>query len=335
MRAKAFLRRRIVVAVVAAAAVMTVAVAAAVGWGYYRFTRAGPLAAAKVLVVPKGSDVEAISADLAAAGIIDDWLLFTLGVRLAGAAGVLRAGEFRFPAAISQRSVMKLLVEGKSVLRRLTVAEGLTTAQVVAQLAAAEGLEGEVTAAAGEGTLLPETYYYVYGAARDQIVARMGSAMTRTLDELWQRRVPGLPFASREEALILASIVEKETSLDSERRRIAGVFVNRLRTRLRLQSDPTVIYAITHGTGPLGRRLTTQDLATPSPYNTYVNVGLPPGPIANPGRESIAAALDPLVTGELFFVADGSGGHAFAATLEEHNRNVARWRKIRRGRRGR
>ncbi len=321
-------RLHAVLAVVAI--VLVFAAAGLIAWVYTGYTRPGPLAAPARLVIPKGADVSSIARLLAERGVIDDPFIFKVNVLASSDAKALRAGEFEFPAAISQREVAKILVRGKTVLRRFTVVEGLTTSQVLTQLAKVSGLTGAVTSAPGEGELLPETYYFSYGESRDEIVARMRRAMTDVLEKLWAIRSGNLPYASKTEALTLASIIEKETSVAAERRRVASVFVNRLGRGIRLQSDPTVIYGITDGAGPLGRRLMVRDLETPSPFNTYILTGLPPGPIANPGRASIEAALNPLPTNDLYFVADGNGGHVFAETLEEHNRNVARWRRIRR-----
>ncbi len=217
--------------------------------------------------------------------------------------------------------------------RNFTIPEGLTAPQVVALLAAAEGLDGEPPPLdkIGEGTLLPETYQYVRGDRRVDIVGRMRKAMAETLDELWRKRsADASPLATPRDAVILASIVERETALSEERPRIAAVFLNRLRRGMRLQSDPTVVYGLSNGTGTIGRPLTRADLAVDHPYNTYIHGGLPPGPIANPGRDSLAAVLQPAKSKDLYFVADGTGGHAFARTLDEHNRNVARWRRIQR-----
>ncbi len=294
-----------------------------------RFERPGPLTADTVILIPQGSGVEAIARQLHQAGVIEDPLVFRLGVRLLRVGRELRAGEYLFPVALSNRDAIDLLRSGQTVVRRLTLAEGLTSHEIVALVERAEALEGAVETQPPEGSLLPETYHYARGERRADLVARMSRARDELLSELWPARAPNLPVATAEEAVILASIVEKETGVADERPLVASVFVNRLRKGMRLQSDPTVVYGLTGGTGPLGRSLTRKDLRAPSPYNTYLIKGLPPGPIANPGRAALEAVLDPANTGFLYFVADGSGGHAFAKTLAEHNRNVAKWRKIR------
>ena len=219
-------------------------------------------------------------------------------------------------------------VEAPDMRYRVTLAEGVTSWQVVEELKAADFLSGEVAAIPPEGSLAPESYDVEKGSARADLIARMTELQGNTLASLWASRAEGLPYDSPEQALIMASIVEKETGIAEERRRVASVFVNRLEQGMKLQTDPTVIYGITKGEGVLGRGLRQSELRRETPYNTYVIDGLPPTPIANPGRLSIEAALNPEDTRFLFFVADGSGGHAFAETLEEHNRNVERWRQI-------
>ena len=315
-------------------AVTATTLAAAGLWLFNRaFSAPGNLAEEAMLVIPRGASVRSIAALLEDNGVIDDAIIFSWGVRGFGGERPLAAGEYAFPTAISARDAMRLLQSGKVVVRNLTIPEGLTALQIFAAVGAAEALEGELPPAEefGEGVLLPETYQYVRGETREQFLRRMKNAMAETLDRLWRERSPEAgPLASPEEALILASIVERETGQAAERPRVAAVFLNRMRRGMRLQSDPTVVYGLSNGTGTIGRPLTRADLAADHPYNTYVHAGLPPGPIANPGRESLAAVLQPAKSKDLYFVADGTGGHAFAQTLAEHNRNVARWRRIER-----
>jgi UPF0755 protein len=294
-----------------------------------RLGHPGPLVQAATVIIPKGSSVAQIGEQLAEARVIRSSALFRWSARVTGDDDRLRAGEYRFEAGINARDALALLAEGRTVVRRLTVPEGLTSGQIVAILEETEGLTGSVGAPPPEGTLLPETYHFSLGDSRAQLLERMASGMRRDIAALWPNRVQGLPLATPEEAVILASIVEKETSIPAERRRVAAVFVNRLRIGMRLQADPTVAYAVGRvEVLPLARPLTQVDLQAPSPYNTYLVDGLPPGPIGNPGRAAIEAVLDPADTEELYFVADGSGGHAFARTLDEHNVNVARWREV-------
>ncbi|MCH8189373.1 MAG: endolytic transglycosylase MltG [Proteobacteria bacterium] len=310
--------------------VPVVAVLSFAGWATASFYGQGPSADEKTVVLPRGAGVKTIAAALEDAGVISNPFVFRSGVRITGNSRGLKAGEYLIPRRTSPRGVMELLLAGRTVLHRLTIAEGLTVAEVFAAVHAVEGLDGEVLERPPEGVLLPETYYFSLGDSRAELLTRMADSMRETLNELWSRRAEGLPFESPEEALSLASIVEKETAVSAERARVAAVFINRLRRGMRLQSDPTVVYSLTQGAKPLGRALTRRDLKTDNPYNTYVNGGLPPGPIANPGRAAIEAVLHPLETDELYFVADGDGGHAFAKTLREHQRNVARWRKVQR-----
>jgi UPF0755 protein len=314
-----------------------VLVAAAAGgafwWGEREYRKPGPLAAAKIVIIPKGAHLVDIADRLAQAGVIDRPIVFRAGARLEDKAHLLKAGEYQFPAGVSQEAVVRLLVEGKTVVHRLTVAEGLTTAEVLQLVAGADALDGAVTEKPAEGALLPETYNYSRGDSRGALIQRMAKAMSDTLDQLWAKRAEGLPFKTKAEALILASIVEKETGVAAERPRVAAVFINRLKRGMRLDSDPTVIYGLTHGQGPLNRPLLTKDVEAKTPYNTYQIDGLPPGPIANPGRAAIEATLNPAPTKDLFFVADGTGGHVFSETLDQHNRNVQRWRAIQRERR--
>jgi len=299
-------------------------------WLFDRYERPGPLVQTAVVIVPKGAGVNEIAAHLAERGVIANAVVFRLGARLEGADTGLRAGEYAFPAGASARDVVDRMERGDTVVRRLTVPEGLTTTQVIALVTMTPGLEGDIGLPPAEGTLLPETYHYSWGDARADVLRRMAASMRETIAELWPARATNLPFNDPSAAVVLASIIEKETAVAEERSLVAGVFLNRLNKGMRLQSDPTVVYGLAGGRGSLGRPLTRADLADQSPYNTYVIDGLPPAPIANPGRAALAAAMNSAKTDALYFVADGSGGHVFAKTLDEHNRNVAKWRKIQR-----
>lgn len=309
---------------------LLLALTAGAGYLFYKAWHSpGPLVADTTIVIDPGSHTVTIAEDLQQAGIVQDWRLFVLGVKLFSNGRPLRAGEYKFGAGMSPEQIMHMLVSGATYARRVTVPEGYTTAQALKLVAGAEGLVGDMPQIApGEGRLLPETYFYTRGEKRAVMVHRMTDAMDEALTKLWAERAADLPYSSIDEALVLASIVEKETALPVERARIAGVFVNRLRRGMPLQSDPTVIYVAANGQGPLGRDISLADLQAKSPYNTYLNKGLPPGPICNPGLASIQAVLHPMATKELYFVANGSGGHAFAQTLADHNRNVAAYRKL-------
>jgi UPF0755 protein len=319
------MRRRLFLLAVALALLVGAGIAASAAWRAY--TGPGPLAEPVQVVIPRGG-TETIAATLRERGVIRDPRAFALAAWLTRGEGPLRAAEFAFPAGAPLAEVLRILREERPVQRRLTIAEGLTAHQVRALLERTEGLTGE-TPAIAEGSILPETYAFEWGESRAALLRRADAAMDRALAEAWAARAPDLPLASAREALVLASIVERETGRAEERARVAGVFVNRLRRNMPLQSDPTVAYAATAG-APMDRPISRADLDRDHPFNTYRNRGLPPGPIASPGRAALLAATRPEATEFLFFVADGSGGHAFARTLEEHNRNVARWREIER-----
>ncbi len=305
--------------------------AGAVLWGSVRLVAPGPLSESVTVVIPRGSGLEATAITLAEAGVIRSPLLFVFGAWVTVSQRDLKAGEYAFTANASIEDVLEQMRRGRTVIHRLTVPEGLTSAQIMALLDKETVLTGSVAGGRPkDGSLLPETYHFSRGDSREQLIERMQHAMTQVLADAWKDRNRELPYKSPEEALVMASIVEKETGVAAERARVAGVYVNRLQTGMRLQSDPTVIYAMTDGLSELGRVLTRADLKTDSPYNTYAIAGLPPGPIANPGRASILAALKPERHEFLYFVADGTGGHAFAKTLGDHNRNVARWRDTQR-----
>ena len=293
--------------------------------------RPGPLTADAIVEIPRGAGVSIIARRLEGEGVIGDARLFGLLVSASGNEGSLQAGEFEFPAQVSARGALEILVDGRPIQYAITVPEGLTSAQIVALLREDERLVGEIEEVPPQGSILPETYNFTREADRAEILARMRRAMEEALAEIWEARDPDTPLASPEEAVILASIIEKETGVAEERPLVGSVFVNRLNRGMPLQSDPTVIFALTNGESDLGRELLRSDWEVESPYNTYAVGGLPPGPIANPGRASLQAAVNPAESPYIYFVADGTGGHAFAETLEEHNRNVAAWRRIRDG----
>ncbi len=306
------------------------AAGAGIAWyGHRAWTGPGPLAEPAQIVIPRGG-ASLIADALAERGVIRDPRAFLAATWLTRHQGPLRAAEFAFPASASLREVLGILRRGRPVQRRLTIPEGLVAGQITALFERAAGLTGEMPPIA-EGALLPETYAYQWGDARAGLVRRATEAMNAALNEAWAARAPNLPLASPREALILASIVERETGKPEERALVAAVFINRLRRGMPLQSDPTTAYAAADG-GVLDRPLTRADLDRDHPFNTYRIRGLPPGPISSPGREAIQAVTRPAETDFLYFVADGSGGHAFARTLDEHNRNVARWREIERAR---
>lgn len=320
---------------IGAAALLVIGGAAAlVGWHLAQsyLHGPGPLPRTTVVELPRGSGVSAIATRLAAAGAIEHPLAFVALARALGKDRVLRAGEYALEPGMSPEAILALLESGKVVLHPIAIPEGLTVTEVYGLLAAEDVLAGPLPPEPPEGSLMPETYLVPRDEARAVLVERMQAAMQAELARLWADRRPDLPLRSPQDALVLASIIEKETAKPDEYRLVSAVFHNRLRRGMMLQTDPTVIYALTAGQWPLDRELLRADLAVDDPYNTYRVAGLPPGPIANPGRAALAAALDPAPVDYLYFVADGTGGHAFATTLAEHNRNVARWRKLRQDR---
>lgn len=307
-------------------AVAVLAAGTAVGWIFHDVGQPGPAMTPVTVVIAKGTGSRAIGADLQAAGVVSNGTLFAVAVHLTGG-GALKAGEYAFPAHASLAAIIDMMRRGLVVIHKITLPEGLTVAQFLTVLDDAAGLTG-TTPVPAEGSLLPETYQYLLGESRGEVIARMQRAMTATLDELWGNRAAGLPFADERQAVILASIVERETAQPDERPRVAAVYENRLRQGMKLEADPTVIYAASDGSGVLGHPITRDELAEANPYNTYVEPGLPPGPICNPGRASLDAVLHPAASDDLYFVADGSGHHVFAKSLVEHERQVAQWREF-------
>ena len=309
----------------AAAVLLAPALAAALLYAAFRGD--GPHPDTRTVIVPPGTSLGGIAARLEAAGVVRSALVFEAGARLSGVGHRLQAGEYAYRARASMWQVAQTMVRGESVLHRITLVEGTTVRQAAALLERSDLLTGPLAAVPPEGSLFPDTYFVRRGAARAALVGRAQSRMTEVLADAWARRDPDLPYRTPEEALVLASMIEAETAQASERPRVAAVFVNRLRRGMRLQSDPTVLYGLDPGAP---RTLSRADLQRPHRWNTYRIRGLPPTPIGNPGRAAIDAAVRPAATDDLYFVADGTGGHAFATTLREHNRNVARWKTLRR-----
>lgn len=282
------------------------------------------------IIVEKGSTLSNIAQQLQDNEVVQDALVFKMAAYIMDSETKMQAGEYQISSGMSVSDIVEMIRDGKTVNYQITFPEGLTVQQIINILNENERLVGELESAPEEGTLLPNTYMFMTGDSRADVVERMQAAMNRLKTELWEKRAENLPFETWEEAVILASIVEKETGIVDEMPRIAGVFVNRLRAGMPLQSDPTVVYAVTNGLGHMqGKRLLKKHLLIESPYNTYIHTGLPVGPIANPGEMAISAVLNPEQNDYYYFVADGTGGHVFAKTLTEHNRNVSEWRKIR------
>jgi UPF0755 protein len=288
----------------------------------------GSLTAPEEILIDQGTPSAQILVQLSDAGVIEHPLLFRFFATVQGDFTRYKAGEYRFDLYMSPRDVSHMLVEGKTIQRSLTFPEGWLSVQIVQAIKAEPLLSGDIAKLPPEGSLMPETYHFTRGQPRNEILAQMQSAMKETLANAWAKRAEGLPLSTPEHALILASIVEKETGVADERERVAAVFINRLRSNMPLQSDPTANYGLYLESGELKKRLLLRDVAHESDYNTYVIAGLPPTPICNPSRASIQATLHPADTKELYFVADGKGGHVFAKTLAEHNRNVAAYHRM-------
>lgn len=298
-------------------------------WAWLTFTAPGPLKAKKIYEITKDLDRTQIAVALQDQGIIADARIFSAAAAVNGfRGGRLRAGEFEFPAGVTMEEALSIITAGRFLTYKVTVPEGWTSQMVVARLNEQKELEGDVKAIPPEGSILPDTYVFRRGLTRQKLIDDMQAAQTKLLDVLWQGRPSTTKLKTPQELVTMASIVEKETGIDEERPKVASVFLNRLDQNMRLQSDPTIIYGIVGGKGKLDRPLTKADIETSTPYNTYTISGLPPGPIANPGKAALQAVLNPDATKYLFFVADGSGGHAFASTLEEHNLNVKKWRAL-------
>ena len=296
--------------------------------GKQRFEAPGPLPQEKVVNIPRGYGIRDIADLLQREGVINQPWVFMAGVVVLKAREGLKSGEYQFPKQASLHDVVDTIIEGKVVQHLFTAPEGQTSEQIVARLMANDTLSGNIKEIPREGTLLPETYKFTRGTPRELIITRMEQAQNRVLKEIWERRSPDLPLKTPEQLVILASIVEKETGKPEERTRVAAVFANRLKQHMKLQSDPTIIYGLVGGKGSLGHPITRSERDQATPYNTYVIDVLPPGPIANPGRASLEAAASPARTRELYFVADGTGGHTFSDTFEQHQKAVAKLRAL-------
>jgi UPF0755 protein len=307
--------------------ILAIVIGGAVLIGKNRLEASGPLPDDKIVNIPR-SGVRDVAESLEREGVINQPWIFIGAVILQKARGDLKSGEYQFTRNASLQDVINTIIEGKVVQHAITIPEGLTSQQIVQRLLDTDILAGNIREIPREGSLMPETYRVQRGMPREQLIQRMQQAQRRVLQEAWERRAPDLPIKSPDDLLTLASIVEKETGKSDERTRVAAVFVNRIKQRMRLQSDPTIIYGLVGGKGTLGRPILRSEITMPTPYNTYVIDGLPPGPIANPGRASIEATANPARTKELFFVADGSGGHTFSETLDQHQRGVQRLRAL-------
>ena len=321
------LMRRLLIMAMSAFATLSLALVVVAIWAVWSYRGPGPATPdgePAVVMLRKGAGLNEIAASLERAKVVRSSAIFIAAAQVTGSARGLKAGEYEFPSKAPMSRVLGDIRAGRIVRHQVTIPEGITVEMAIEILNKEDALTG-VAPTPPEGSILPETYDYQRGEDRAAVLQRMMDARDKLLATLWEKRKAGLPISTPEEAVILASIVEKETGVASERPQVASVFVNRLMKGMRLESDPTIIYGITKGR-PLGRRIFLSELKAPTPYNTYAIEGLPPTPIANPGRASLAAVLDPPATDYIFFVADGSGGHAFAATYEEHQRNVEKWR---------
>jgi UPF0755 protein len=314
--------------------VLAIGAAVAYQYGKHRTEAQGPLDRDKIVNIPKGLGLREIADLLARENVIDQPMVFIGSVLVLKAKDDLKFGEYKFTKQITLRETIDVIVEGKVIQHAFTIPEGLTSEQIVARLAEVDFLAGNIREIPKEGTLLPETYNFPRGTTREQAIQRMQQMHRRALQEIWERRSPEVPVKNPEALVTLASIVEKETGRPDERSRVAAVFVNRIRQRMKLQSDPTIIYGLVGGKGTLGRPIMRSEIEQQTPYNTYVIEGLPPGPIANPGRASLEATANPARTKELFFVADGTGGHAFAENLPQHQLNVTKLRQFEQQARG-
>lgn len=310
------------------AALAVVLVGAAAWWLYRDARRPGPLAAAKTVVIPAHTGLRGIADLLVRDGVVRDPWTFAAVAELSGRARQLKSGEYAFPTGTSAAAALAIIAAGRTVKHKLTIPEGLTSPEIVALVKAAPALTGDAGPVPPEGSLYPDTYIYSWGETRRALIRRMQRAMAHVVGELWRERFPGLPLATPADAVTLASIVEKETAKPAERAHVAGVYINRLKRDMPLDADPTVLFALEDdGAKKLDRPLDHADLAIASPYNTYRNKGLPPGPIDNPGRASLRAAMQPEPTDDFYFVADGKGGHVFATTLTGQDQNIAQYRK--------
>ena len=315
-------------AIVSLLVLLAVGAAIALFIGKQRFEAPGPLRQDRIVNIPRGSGMRDIADVLSREGVIDQPWVFVGGVLALKAREDLKAGEYQFKAHASISEVVATMVEGRVVAHQISIPEGLTSQQIVARLQEDDILVGEIKEYPREGSLLPDTYNFSRGVTREQMIQRMQQAQQRLVQDIWDHRSLDLPLKSPDQLVVLASLVEKETGKPDERSRVAAVFLNRLKQKMKLQSDPTIIYGLVGGKGTLGRPITKSEIAQVTAYNTYVIEGLPPGPIDNPGRASLEAAANPARTRELYFVADGTGGHAFAETYEQHQKNVARLRSI-------